>query len=426
MKQNLLKLMLIAIGLQLSFASVAQGNIVPMPDGLYFAKKNGNICYFDGEKVVDTQISAGAHTFQLASWHGAIYGVDAGEQFLYIKDENNSLGDGELFVVNKRSDNSFTKTTIVNNKYQDDGNVYHAGFDPYYIMIDNDSIYYATRTITNAGDNFYAGVKVFPAKEEYDAPCQASFDVPYFVRGQFLPYYNKGFAWGAMNAGLQRDSEGVYWHALGFNGEGIYRYKKSDIYEKIQDATNADRPYPIIAQGIQPSAMFLDEKNGYIYIYNITDGYNDITNCGVFRLPISAINSNNYLRAWERIDESQAASESTTVTDGAFVRQFTSDGDYIYWAYIAEEGSGYKSGIKRVNATGTPKVEYVVEDIEAYGICFYKYDGTLGVEDIQIENIYNTTEIGRYDIHGRQLSQPTTGINIVKYSDGTTRKVIVK
>lgn len=188
MKKNLLKLMLIAIGLQLSFASVAQGNIVPMPDGLYFAKKNGNICYFDGEKVVDTQISAGAHTFQLASWHGAIYGVDAGEQYTYVNDTNNNLGDGELFVVNMRSDNSFTKKTIVNNKYQEDGNIYHMGWDPYHIMIDNDSIYYTNRTFTNAGNNYLAGVRVIPAKEVYDVPYQASIDVPFFVTGQLLPY----------------------------------------------------------------------------------------------------------------------------------------------------------------------------------------------------------------------------------------------
>lgn len=420
MKKNLLKLMLIAMGLQISFASVAQGNIEPMPDGLYFAKKNGNICYFDGEKVVDTQIYAGAHAFQLASWHGAIYGVDAGEQFLYINDTNNSLGDGELFVVNKRSNGEFTKSTIVNNKKQDEDGYYHAYLDPYCIMIDNDSIYYACREFSTGG------IRVFPAKEIYETPYMTSNEVPIFAKADKLPYYNRGFAYAAIHAGLQRDSEGVYWHALGFNGEGIYRYKRSDIYATSSQAQLASRPYSAIAVGSKPSSMFLDEKNGYIYIYNITNHYMDIINCGVFRLPISAINSNNFPREWERIDESPAASESTTVTEGAFVRQFTSDGDYVYWAYIAEEGSGYKSGIKRVNATGTPKVEYVVEDVEAYGICSYKYDDTLGVEDIKIENSVNATEVARYDIHGRQLSEPTKGINIVKMSDGTTRKVIVR
>lgn len=420
MKKNLLKLFLISIGLQLCFVAIAQDNITPMPDGLYFAVKNGNICYFDGEKVVDTQIYAGAHAFQLASWHGAIYGVNAGEQFTYINDINNSLGDGELFVINKWSNGEFKKSTIVNNTKLEEGGYYNAYLDPYYIMIDNDSIYYACREFS------IGGIRVFPAKEIYETPSMTSDDVPIFAKADKLPYYNRGFAYAAIHGGLQRDSEGIYWHALGFNGNGIYRYKQSDIYKTSSQAQSASMPYSTIAYGIQPSAMFLDEKNGYIYIYNITDHYEDITNCGVFRLPISAINSNNHLREWERIDESPAMSESTTVTEGSFVRQFTSDGDYVYWAYIAEEGSGYKSGIKRVNATGTPKVEYVVEDIEAYGICSYKYDGSLGIENIKIENDGNTIEIARYDIYGRKLSRPTKGINIIKMSDGSTHKEYVK
>ena len=32
----------------------------------------------------------------------------------------------------------------------------------------------------------------------------------------------------------------------------------------------------------------------------------------------------------------------------------------------------------------------------------------------------------RYDLSGRRISQPHRGVNIVKMSDGTTKKVIVK
>lgn len=46
-----------------------------------------------------------------------------------------------------------------------------------------------------------------------------------------------------------------------------------------------------------------------------------------------------------------------------------------------------------------------------------------GVENIGINGV---EEVARYDIHGRLLSEPTKGINIVKYSDGTTRKEILK
>lgn len=47
-----------------------------------------------------------------------------------------------------------------------------------------------------------------------------------------------------------------------------------------------------------------------------------------------------------------------------------------------------------------------------------------GINNIEADK--NAVEVSRYDINGRQLSQPTTGINIIKMSDGTTKKIIVK
>ena len=52
---------------------------------------------------------------------------------------------------------------------------------------------------------------------------------------------------------------------------------------------------------------------------------------------------------------------------------------------------------------------------------FFMYDG---VEGVKID--CNAIEVSRYDIHGRLLSEPTPGINIVKMSNGTTRKEIIK
>ena len=54
-------------------------------------------------------------------------------------------------------------------------------------------------------------------------------------------------------------------------------------------------------------------------------------------------------------------------------------------------------------------------------------DVTVGIGGIEsVENNDNATEVARYDIHGRKLSKPAKGINIVKMSDGTTHKVFVK
>ena len=56
------------------------------------------------------------------------------------------------------------------------------------------------------------------------------------------------------------------------------------------------------------------------------------------------------------------------------------------------------------------------------------YTGTFEIETNGVEEISQedkATVIARYDIHGRLLEQPTKGINIIIYSDGTTRKEIV-
>lgn len=47
-----------------------------------------------------------------------------------------------------------------------------------------------------------------------------------------------------------------------------------------------------------------------------------------------------------------------------------------------------------------------------------------GIQNINADN--SKTEIERYDIFGRKLNNPTKGINIIKFSDGTSSKVFIK
>jgi hypothetical protein len=48
----------------------------------------------------------------------------------------------------------------------------------------------------------------------------------------------------------------------------------------------------------------------------------------------------------------------------------------------------------------------------------------LGIDGV--EAVEDAVEIGRYDIHGRELTQPTQGLNIIKLSNGKSQKVYVK
>ena len=50
--------------------------------------------------------------------------------------------------------------------------------------------------------------------------------------------------------------------------------------------------------------------------------------------------------------------------------------------------------------------------------------GTTGIENVN--NSSEATVVARYNVNGVQIAAPVKGINIVKMSDGTTRKVLVK
>ena len=47
-----------------------------------------------------------------------------------------------------------------------------------------------------------------------------------------------------------------------------------------------------------------------------------------------------------------------------------------------------------------------------------------GIEEVSAK--VNATGITHYDVHGRLIAKPQKGINIIRKSDGTTRKVMVK
>lgn len=51
-------------------------------------------------------------------------------------------------------------------------------------------------------------------------------------------------------------------------------------------------------------------------------------------------------------------------------------------------------------------------------------DPTTGI--VSTKDDVNKVEVSRYDIKGQRLNAPRKGINIVRYSDGTTEKIVVR
>lgn len=57
-------------------------------------------------------------------------------------------------------------------------------------------------------------------------------------------------------------------------------------------------------------------------------------------------------------------------------------------------------------------------------VFYYSDRKTTSVDNVSIDG--EKIEVARYDISGRIVTSPTSGVNIIRYSDGSTRKVIIK
>lgn len=329
-----------------------------LPHGIYYAVKGGNICYNQDGETYDTGIASGAHPFNMQYYNNGIYVSDAGERHTYSED---TQGDGELFVV-ECFDNNFLKSYMSTH--------YEHNYDPYTCWIDT-----VSGTLYSCGRN--NPVYSIDLNNHNWYPYNYSY---LLENWQYLSYYNRGLAYAALPRALQKDSNGVYWMAFINNGNGIFRFKDSDIYYSSSEANSNPAPYPIIANGLSNiSSMYLDEKNGYLYAFSY---YNSAH--GLYRIALADVeNAKAGMSNWELIDNSPASPENDSSIEGVYVRQISGDGNYIYWSYIADKSTDYKSGIKRVNATGTPVVEYVVEDVEAYGFAIVPKTAQSGIENVE-------------------------------------------
>ena len=78
--------------------------------------------------------------------------------------------------------------------------------------------------------------------------------------------------------------------------------------------------------------------------------------------------------------------------------------EYHYVAFVTTSGNETFYGEQQTFRTG---------EIDPDGI-----EGVLASEEV--------VEVARYDLQGRKIAEPQKGINIIRYSDGSTRKVMVK
>ncbi|MBP5560628.1 MAG: hypothetical protein J6X70_02350, partial [Muribaculaceae bacterium] len=254
------------------YVNVQVGTSVPAPT-LYYAVLGGNIKAY---KLVDmSKLPAGTKnmpfdmgvssgnmpttlvfaTVKSTSDDGGVneedlvYILDCGKQYYYVNDENGVLGDGKITVMS--ADGSMSDIMITNVGG-------HAFNDPFQGCTDGVYLYYTDRN---------TGVRRIPltTRGEREQTVYSS-TAGYFVVNNMLNYYGNGIAYGAIHTGLYLDKQGVFWWGKNYSGNGIYRFRPSDIGPATSSKTGPI-PFPIVLPGTQPRAFTLDETLGNFYVW---------------------------------------------------------------------------------------------------------------------------------------------------------------
>ena len=360
-----------------------EGATLGCPTGLYFATTDGSLMYKDEDgNIVNTNFNAGEHAFTLQSYKNRVYVAVAGHNFTY-QDPNQPLGDGELFYVNN-TNGIFYRVTVLNNVG------YAPSEDPFTMFIDSveNKIYISDRNV---------GI------HELNADTTGLYgQQPFLLQNQWLPYYNDEISWGSITGGFTQDKHGIFWMSKKFNGLCLLRFTKADIYP--DGGAGKPKRFNALFKDAIIKTFYLDEENGYLYMQVQTDPYGCVP--GIYRIALNKIenletgadlegNENLRIADCELIDDSPIKKEGAEDSgEIANVAQINSDGEHIFWSYVAPATDAeairnsvpldvnnplHHSGIKciaaKANEDGTmpTQVTFAVEGVEAYGVCGATY-----------------------------------------------------
>ena len=319
-----------------SYVNVQVGSSIPAPT-LYYATQGGNIM---AVKLVDlSKLPAGTKNlpFDMGVSSGNmpttlvfatektvtetdvieqdnVYILDCGKQYYYINDEAGNLGDGKITVMS--ADGSTTNVMVTN--------VGGPAFnDPFQGCTDGTTLYYTDRN---------TGIRTMPLTARGETE-QTNFNstAGYYVVNNQLSYYGQGIAYGAIHTGLYLDKTGMFWWGKNYSGNGIYRFRPSDIGKT---GTGVPIPHPIVLETTQPRAFTLDEDLGYLYVW-MTKG--TTPGVGFTQYAIPAENATVTYDKYINFITMEADPINTTDAEGVYTTQFAVDAQthYVYFGFRA-------------------------------------------------------------------------------------------
>ena len=354
-----------------SYVNVQVGSSIPAPT-LYYATQGGNI---KAVKLVDLpQLPVGTKNlpFDMGVSSGNmpttlvfatektvtesdvieqdnVYILDCGKQYYYINDEAGNLGDGKITVMS--ADGQTTNVMVTN--------VGGPAFnDPFQGCTDGTTLYYTDRN---------TGIRTLPltARGETEQTNYTS-TAGYFVINNQLSYYGQGIAYGAIHTGLYLDRTGMFWWGKNYSGNGIYRFRPSDIGKT---GTGVPIPHPIVLETTQPRGFTLDEDLGYLYVW-MTKG--TTPGVGFTQYAIPAENATVTYDKYIHFITMEADPINTTDAEGVYTTQMAVDAQthYVYFGFrAATTEKTYTTGLYYFNPDDGKVYNFNGNKDKILGVC---------------------------------------------------------
>lgn len=351
-----------------SYVNVQVGTSDPCPT-IYYAELGGNIKAY---KLVDmsklpkgtknlpfdmgvnsgnmpTQLVFATEKTDAGAEQDNVYILDCGKQYYYVNDEDNTLGDGKITVM--AADGSNVNVMITNVGGQ-------AFNDPFQGCTDGTYLYYTDRN---------TGIRQIPLSTRGARESTIySSTAGYFVVNNQLAYYGQGIAYGAIHTGLYIDKSGMFWWAKNYSGNGIYRFKTSDIGKT---GAGVKIPHPIVLETTQPRAFTLDEDLGKLYVW-MTNG--NTPGVGFCEYDIPAADQTVEYSNYNKFINMDADPINSTAAEGVFTTQFAVDPNthYVYFGFRAlPSDKTYTTGLMYYDPATKTVHKFMDNNDKILGVC---------------------------------------------------------
>ena len=179
------------------------------------------------------------------------------------------------------------------------------------------------------------------------------------------------------------------------------------------------------------SAYYSDRDDGFIHTSNDKLGdyvFNGCSGLTSLTLPssVTKIGASAFFCCYGLISLT-IPSSVTAIGSQAFKHCSGLTSIYVYMEKLPETGSNLFLGCDEKNCTvyvpkGTGDAYFRSAEF-GYFYNIVEFDAT-GIDKVATST--NIKEVSRYSANGQRLSAPAKGLNIVKYSDGSVKKVVVQ